>query len=122
MTQPNHQPTNSPVVSPAPGMRDTPMLRQYLEIKEQVPDCLLFFHMGDFYEMFLEDALTAARAPPSPSPPGQGHPPPSPWGCPAGRWTSTWQAVEAGFKVAVCDQMETPSTAKGWSSGRSPGW
>ncbi|MCW5200130.1 hypothetical protein VU05_05510, partial [Desulfobulbus sp. F1] len=39
----------------------TPMLRQYLEIKEQHPGAILFYRMGDFYEMFFEDAETASR-------------------------------------------------------------
>ena len=39
----------------------TPMMRQYLELKEQNPDALLFFRLGDFYEMFFEDAVTASR-------------------------------------------------------------
>ena len=39
----------------------TPMLQQYLEIKEQYPDAILFYRMGDFYEMFFEDAVTAAK-------------------------------------------------------------
>ena len=38
----------------------TPMKRQYNEIKEQHKDCLLFFRLGDFYEMFFDDALTAS--------------------------------------------------------------
>jgi DNA mismatch repair protein MutS len=37
----------------------TPMLQQYLQIKDQQPDCLLFFRLGDFYEMFFEDAQVA---------------------------------------------------------------
>ena len=41
--------------------RVTPMRRQYLEIKSQYPDCILMFRMGDFYEMFDEDAEMAAR-------------------------------------------------------------
>ncbi len=40
----------------------TPMMVQYLEIKRAHPDCLLFYRMGDFYEMFFEDAVTAAAA------------------------------------------------------------
>lgn len=40
----------------------TPMIAQYLEIKEQNPDCLLFFRMGDFYELFFNDAIVASRA------------------------------------------------------------
>ena len=39
----------------------TPMMRQYLEMKEKYKDCLLFFRLGDFYEMFFEDAITASR-------------------------------------------------------------
>ncbi|MBO2526644.1 MAG: hypothetical protein CW335_00465, partial [Clostridiales bacterium] len=39
----------------------TPMMRQYLEIKEQRPDCILFFRLGDFYEMFAEDAKIASK-------------------------------------------------------------
>ncbi len=39
----------------------TPMKRQYAEIKQQHRDCLLFFRLGDFYEMFDEDAVTASR-------------------------------------------------------------
>jgi DNA mismatch repair protein MutS len=40
----------------------TPMMRQYIEIKKQYPDCLLFFRLGDFYELFLDDALVGAKA------------------------------------------------------------
>ena len=39
----------------------TPMRKQYLQIKEQHPDCILFFRLGDFYEMFDQDAITASR-------------------------------------------------------------
>ena len=39
----------------------TPLMRQYLELKEKYSDCLLFFRLGDFYEMFFDDAKTAAR-------------------------------------------------------------
>ncbi|HPP66920.1 MAG TPA: hypothetical protein PKX05_03290, partial [bacterium] len=38
----------------------TPMLRQYLGIKKKYPDCILFFRLGDFYEMFFDDAKKAA--------------------------------------------------------------
>src|SRR5690606_31401517 len=40
----------------------TPMMAQYLSVKEQYPDCLLFYRMGDFYEMFFDDALKASAA------------------------------------------------------------
>ncbi|HZD92293.1 MAG TPA: hypothetical protein VE224_19530, partial [Pseudolabrys sp.] len=42
--------------------RVTPMMAQYIEIKTANPDCLLFYRMGDFYEMFFDDAETASRA------------------------------------------------------------
>src|SRR5436305_10604259 len=42
--------------------RITPMMEQYIEIKAANPDCLLFYRMGDFYELFFEDAETASRA------------------------------------------------------------
>ncbi|MEG0156010.1 MAG: hypothetical protein RR678_11670, partial [Lachnospiraceae bacterium] len=42
-------------------MNVTPMMRQYLDIKDRHTDCVLFFRLGDFYEMFFEDALTASR-------------------------------------------------------------
>ena len=39
----------------------TPMMKQYLQVKEQYKDCLLFFRLGDFYEMFFDDALIASK-------------------------------------------------------------
>ena len=42
-------------------MAITPMMQQYIEIKEKYKDCILFFRLGDFYEMFFEDAITASR-------------------------------------------------------------
>ena len=44
---------------PQPNL--TPMMRQYLEIKADYPDAILFFRLGDFYEMFLDDAVKASR-------------------------------------------------------------
>src|SRR5688500_8265582 len=49
-------------IAPEADTRLTPMMAQYLEIKAANPDCLLFYRMGDFYEMFFEDAVTASRA------------------------------------------------------------
>ena len=49
----------TPDAAPA---RITPMMEQYIEIKAANPDCLLFYRMGDFYEMFFDDAETASRA------------------------------------------------------------
>src|SRR5947199_9925143 len=51
----------TPIASGEAG-RVTPMMEQYIEIKAANPDCLLFYRMGDFYELFFEDAEVAARA------------------------------------------------------------
>ncbi len=42
-------------------MAYTPMMKQYMEIKSQYQDCILFYRLGDFYEMFFDDALTASK-------------------------------------------------------------
>lgn len=100
----------------APPPRDTPMMRQYLELKEQVPDCILFFRMGDFYEMFLEDALVASRVLSiTLTSRDKGQPDAMPMcGVPHHAMDHYLaQMVEAGFKVAVCDQVEDPKLAKG---------
>ncbi len=94
----------------------TPMMQQYIETKKEYPDCILFYRLGDFYEMFFEDALTASkeleitltgkncgrkeRAPMCGVP---------------------YHAVDVylnrlvskGYKVAICEQMEDPAETKG---------
>ena len=45
----------------APSKKDTPMMRQYKVVKQDHQDAILFFRLGDFYEMFLEDAVTASK-------------------------------------------------------------
>jgi len=60
MTRPETQNTRAPAASPADAA--TPMMAQYLEIKAAHPDSLLFYRMGDFYELFFDDAERAARA------------------------------------------------------------
>lgn len=94
----------------------TPMMKQYLEIKDNYKDCILFFRLGDFYEMFFEDAKTASRelelvltgrdcgledrAPMC--------------GIPfhaSSNYIS--RLVSKGYKVAICEQVEDPSVAKG---------
>ncbi|MEA5074332.1 MAG: DNA mismatch repair protein MutS [Eubacterium aggregans] len=94
----------------------TPMMQQYLSTHEKVPDAILMFRLGDFYEMFFDDALTASReleialtgrdcgleerAPMC--------------GVPyhaAENYIA--RLVEKGHKVAICEQMEDPATAKG---------
>jgi len=94
----------------------TPMLEQYLRLKGDHPGALLFYRMGDFYEMFFEDAETAARElqltltsrnPEAESPiPMCGVPHQAIEGY-------LTQLLEKGFKVAVCDQIEDPKQAKG---------
>jgi DNA mismatch repair protein MutS len=94
----------------------TPMMKQYLEIKSGYPDAILFFRMGDFYEMFLDDALLASRildiALTSRNK-GSGDEIPF-CGVPY-HSVSPYIAklIEAGFKVAVCEQVEDPRQAKG---------
>ena len=94
----------------------TPMMRQYMTIKENYQDCILFYRLGDFYEMFFDDAKTASRelelvltgrecgleerAPMC--------------GIPfhaAANYIS--RLVSKGYKVAICEQVEDPAQAKG---------
>lgn len=95
----------------------TPAMRQYFEAKRQHRDAILFFRMGDFYEMFYEDALTAARALEltltSRSKDASGGAIPM-CGVPfhaADGYIA--RLVKKGFRVAVCEQMEDPKKAKG---------
>ncbi|MEI6214302.1 MAG: DNA mismatch repair protein MutS [Desulfuromonadales bacterium] len=92
------------------------MMRQYLEIKSGCPDAILFFRMGDFYEMFLDDALIASRildiALTSRNKGGADEIPFC--GVPfhsAAPYIA--KLIEAGHKVAVCEQVEDPKQAKG---------
>ncbi|TYB33597.1 MAG: DNA mismatch repair protein MutS, partial [Flexistipes sinusarabici] len=94
----------------------TPMMAQYYEIKEKYPDHLLFFRMGDFYEMFGKDANVASRilsiALTSRNKKEEN---PEPMcGIPYHAYKSYLnKLLEAGKKVAICEQLEDPSTAKG---------
>jgi hypothetical protein len=56
------RPMDKPAPAIEPASRATPMMEQYLEIKAANPDCLLFYRIGDFYELFLDDAEVASRA------------------------------------------------------------
>ena len=92
-------------------------MRQYLDAKQQYRDAILFFRMGDFYEMFYEDALVAARALEltltSRSRDGQGTSIPM-CGVPHHAVDSYLaRLVKKGFRVAICDQVEDPKQAKG---------
>lgn len=94
----------------------TPMMQQYLQMKEKYSDCILFFRLGDFYEMFFEDAQTVSReleltltgkscgleerAPMC--------------GVPFHSYKGyVERLVHKGYKVAICEQMEDPALAKG---------
>lgn len=100
----------------APPIKLTPMFEQYMRIKEETPDTLLFFRMGDFYELFFDDAVIAARelqitltsrSKDSASPiPMCG----VPWHA-VDNYTSI--LVNRGFRVSMCDQAEDPKDAKG---------
>ena len=95
----------------------TPAMRQYLEAKTQVPDALLLFRMGDFYEVFFEDAEAAAPlmeiALTSRSAKGSENRIPM-CGIPYHALnTYVGRLLNAGCKVAICEQMEDPSQAKG---------
>jgi DNA mismatch repair protein MutS len=94
----------------------TPMMKQYMETKSQYKDCILFYRLGDFYEMFFEDAITVSReleitltgkncgleerAPMCGVP----------WHSSEGYLT---KLVSKGYKVAICEQVEDPKLAKG---------
>ncbi len=94
----------------------TPMMEQYLRVKEEYPGALLFFRMGDFFELFFDDAEIAARelqiALTSRNP-GASHPVPM-CGMPHHAIDEyVRQLLEKGYKVALCDQVEDPKQAKG---------
>jgi DNA mismatch repair protein MutS len=94
----------------------TPMMRQYLEIKAKYPESLLLYRMGDFYEMFMEDALTASRVLDIAltSRDRQAENPVPMCGVPyhAAEGYIT-KLVSAGYKIAICDQVEDPRQKKG---------
>ena len=95
----------------------TPAMQQYHRMKAEHPDSLLFFRMGDFYELFFEDAVVAARALEialtSRSKDKGGEPIPM-CGVPHHAVTTyVGRLVKQGFRVALCEQMEDPRTAKG---------
>ncbi len=94
----------------------TPMMQQYLEIKAKYPEALLLYRMGDFYEMFMEDAVTASRVLEIAltSRDRQAENPIPMCGVPYHAAESyIAKLISAGFKVAVCDQVEDPKKAKG---------
>src|SRR6187455_1353532 len=95
----------------------TPAMRQYLEAKRQYRDAIVFFRMGDFYEMFYEDALVASRALEltltSRAKDTNGTAIPM-CGIPHHALDGYLaRLVRKGFRVAICDQVEDPRKAKG---------
>ena len=94
----------------------TPMMKQYMETKSQYQDCILFYRLGDFYEMFFEDALTASRELEitlTGKNCGQEERAPM-CGVPYHAVESYLnKLVSKGYKVAICEQVEDPKTAKG---------
>ncbi|MDB4940497.1 MAG: mismatch repair protein MutS [Labilithrix sp.] len=91
-------------------------MRQYLAAKKQYPDALLFFRMGDFYELFFDDAVVAAKVLElTLTSRNKGAPDAIPMaGVPHHAATSYVQRLlDQGFKVAICEQMADPSTVKG---------
>lgn len=94
----------------------TPMMRQYLQIKEKMKDTILFFRLGDFYEMFFDDAKIASKIlgiTLTSRESGKGNKVPLA-GIPyhaADGYIS--RLIKAGKKVAICEQMEDPKLAKG---------
>lgn len=94
----------------------TPMMKQYMETKSQYQDCILFYRLGDFYEMFFEDALTASRGLEitlTGKNCGQEEKAPMcgvPYHAVEGYLN---RLVAKGYKVAICEQVEDPKTTKG---------
>lgn len=108
--------TETTAEAPASAAKLTPIMAQYFDIKAQHPDALLFFRMGDFYELFFDDAKTASslleialtarnRTDPDPIPM-----------CGVPHHAATHyinKLVSKGHKVALCEQLEEPAKAKG---------
>ena len=94
----------------------TPMMEQYFEVKEQYKDFLLFYRLGDFYEMFFDDAITASRVLEltlTGRDCGEAERAPM-CGVPFhAADTYIGRLIEKGYKVAICEQVEDPATAKG---------
>ena len=94
----------------------SPMMQQYLEIKRQHPNEILFYRVGDFYEMFFDDALTASRELElTLTGKACGLPDRAPMcGVPFhSAETYIARLVAKGYKVAICEQVEDPKLAKG---------
>ena len=94
----------------------SPMMQKYLETKEQYKDCILFYRLGDFYEMFFEDALIAARELEiTLTGKDCGLPERAPMAGIPHHAAEVYaeKVIEKGYKVAICEQLEDPKEAKG---------
>lgn len=114
MTAKTAEQDSAPENAPETAASLTPMMTQYMAVKEQYPDCLVFYRMGDFYELFFDDAITASgalditltkRGSKGEDVPMCGVP-----------WHShenyLARLIKMGHKVAICEQVETPEEAK----------
>ena len=94
----------------------TPMMQRYLETKEQYKDCILFYRLGDFYEMFFDDAIIAARELEitlTGKDCGQAERAPMAGVPHHSAELYIAKLVNKGYKVAICEQLEDPKKAKG---------
>ena len=94
----------------------SPMMQKYLETKEQYKDCILFYRLGDFYEMFFDDAITASRELEitlTGKDCGQAERAPMAGIPHHAAEVYAAKLIEKGYKVAICEQLEDPKTAKG---------
>ena len=103
-------------MTPTPERTPTPAMQRYLEVKAQHPNAILLFRMGDFYELFYQDAVTASKAVGltlTSRDKGSTNPIPMA-GFPYHQLDGYLQKlVRAGFRAAICEQMEDPKLAKG---------
>ncbi len=94
----------------------SPMMQQYVATKEQYPDCILFYRLGDFYEMFFEDAVTVSKELELTLTGKEcGLPERAPMCGVPHHAADTYlnRLVQKGYKVAVAEQMEDPKLVKG---------
>lgn len=106
---------SAPDLFAADGGKITPMMAQYLAVKHAHPDLLLFYRMGDFYELFFDDAVAASKALDiALTKRGQHQGQDIPMcGVPVHSHTTyVARLIKAGFRVAICEQTETPEQAK----------
>ena len=97
-------------------MAKTPLMEQYRKVKDQYRDCLLFYRLGDFYELFYDDAVTASHelelTLTGKNAGAEGRVPMC--GVPFhAAEIYIYRLIQKGYKVAICEQLEDPKKAKG---------